>query len=42
MAVNSQIFANAIATRNKVTANQEKEIRRLYKEWANDIEKQIR
>lgn len=42
MAVNSQIFANAIATRNKVSASQEKEIRRLYKEWANDIEKQIR
>lgn len=42
MPVNSQIFANAIATRNKVLASQEKEIRRLYKEWANDIEKKIR
>ena len=42
MAVNSQIFADAIATRNKVTIGQEKEIRRLYKEWAKDIEKKIR
>lgn len=42
MAVNSKIFADAIATRNKVTIGQEKEIRKLYKEWAKDIEKQIR
>ena len=42
MAVNKQIFADAIATRNKVTIEQEKEIRRLYREWAKDIDKQIR
>lgn len=42
MAVNKRIFAKAIATRNKVTKEQEKEIRRLYKEWAKDIEEKIK
>ena len=42
MAVNSQIFAEAIATRNRITISQEKEIKKLYKKWAKDIEKKIR
>lgn len=42
MAIDRQMFADAIAVRNKVTAKQEKEIRKLYKRWARDIGKQVK
>ena len=42
MAVNKQIFKDAIATRNRVTKEQEKAIRKLYKDWAKEIGEMVK
>lgn len=42
MARNNQIFANSIATKKKLTLAQQKEIRKLYKDWAEELDDVIR